>query len=138
LAARVRQQDGTARVWDAATGACCSLLLGHTGAVSAVRWLAAGLGDAWWVVTASASDGSVRVWDAKEDARAAADASRSGLGVPRKKWAHALWSSDGSGVSGLACHVMPHDRQSGGGSAAVRISAGYKSGAVVVAEVSLL
>jgi WD40 repeat protein len=136
-------------VWDAATGACCALLLGHTGAVSAVRWLAAGLGDAWWVVTASGSDGTVRVWDAKEDdacavgdakedARAAADASCSGLGVPRKKWAHALWSTDGSGVRGLACHVMPHDRQSGGGSAAVRISAGYNSGEVVVAEVSLL
>ncbi|MBC8726785.1 hypothetical protein F6X37_36610, partial [Paraburkholderia sp. 31.1] len=51
--------DGTARVWDAATGEVIAKLTGHQGPV----FSAAFSPDGQRVVTASA-DGTARVWDA--------------------------------------------------------------------------
>jgi WD40 repeat protein len=52
-------EDGTARVWDAVTGATRSTLSGHGGAVQAVAWSP----DGGLLATAS-GDGTARVWDA--------------------------------------------------------------------------
>ena len=52
-------EDGTVRIWDAATGRERAVLTGHTSAVAAVAvapdgsWLASG-----------GEDGTVRIWDA--------------------------------------------------------------------------
>ena len=51
--------DGTARVWDAATGHERAVLKGHTGGVNAV----AVAPDGSWIATAG-YDGTARVWDA--------------------------------------------------------------------------
>jgi WD40 repeat protein len=51
--------DGTARVWDAATGAELLILSGHAGEVRQAVWN----GDHSRILTAS-SDGTARVWDA--------------------------------------------------------------------------
>ena len=52
-------EDGTVRIWDAATGQERATLTGHTGAVRRWRWrrMAAG-----W--PPAAADGTVRIWDA--------------------------------------------------------------------------
>jgi WD40 repeat protein len=50
--------DGTARIWDAATGKQQAILAGHIGAVHGV----ASSPDGTWLATAS-SDGTVRTWD---------------------------------------------------------------------------
>ncbi len=50
--------DGTARVWDLATGQTISTLEGHTGSVLAVAWSP----DGQQVLTGSC-DGTARVWD---------------------------------------------------------------------------
>jgi WD40 repeat protein/tRNA A-37 threonylcarbamoyl transferase component Bud32 len=56
-------QDQTARLWDAATGAPLGVLHGHTGAISqtAARYTA----DGETIVTGSASDGTIRFWNAR-------------------------------------------------------------------------
>lgn len=52
-------QDGTARVWETATGRSVAILRGHTGPIRAAGFTANGLR----VITAS-EDGTARVWDA--------------------------------------------------------------------------
>ncbi|WP_063740733.1 NB-ARC domain-containing protein [Streptomyces flavochromogenes] len=50
--------DGTARIWDRATGACIATLTSHTGGVEAVAIAP----DGSWLVTTSL-DGTARIWD---------------------------------------------------------------------------
>lgn len=52
-------QDGTARVWEAATGRSVAILRGHTGPIRTAAFSA----DGTRVITAS-EDGAARVWDA--------------------------------------------------------------------------
>ena len=52
-------EDGTVRIWDAATGQQRAVLTGHTGWVTAV----AVAPDGSWLATGG-DDGTVRIWDA--------------------------------------------------------------------------
>ncbi|WP_084338825.1 WD40 repeat domain-containing protein [Actinomadura oligospora] len=53
-------RDGTARIWDAATGACVTVLRGHGGMVEMVAWAP----DSMRIATAS-RDNTVRIWNAE-------------------------------------------------------------------------
>ena len=69
-------EDGTVRIWDAATGRERAVLTGHTGAVTAVAvapdgsWLASG-----------GRDGTVRIWDAATGRERAVLTGHTGAGV---------------------------------------------------------
>jgi WD40 repeat protein len=84
--------DGTARVWDAATGAELFVLSGHENVIHQAVWNA----DGGRILTAS-GDGTARVWDAGTGAE---------LLVLSGDWRavyQAVWNADGSRILTAGC-----------------------------------
>ena len=73
-------EDGTVRIWDAATGQERAALTGHTGGVAAV----AVAPDGSWLASGGA-DGTVRIWDAATGQERAALTGHDG-GWRRWRW----------------------------------------------------
>ena len=54
-------RDGTARIWDTASGDCLATLTGHTDQVFSVAWTTAG--DGRLLLATGSGDGTARIWD---------------------------------------------------------------------------
>jgi WD40 repeat protein len=68
--------DGTVRLWDAASGAAAAVLRGHEGGIDSCAWSSDGR-----VLASASDDGTVRLWDVTSG---------------RCIRIHAMWSDEGS------------------------------------------
>ena len=81
-------QDGTARIWNAKSGAPLAVLKGHTGSVNSAAWSP----DGTRLATTSRGDVTARIWDAQSSAPLAV------LKGHTNSIDSAAWSPDGSRI----------------------------------------
>jgi WD40 repeat protein len=87
-------EDGTVRVWDAASGTLAAILTGHRGVVFSVGWSPDGTR-----LASAGEDGTVRVWDA-------ASGSLATILTGHRGWVSSVsWSSHPTGSSELSARL---------------------------------